>query len=206
MDHFNFSMFPDTADSESGDDVSVLSEGSVDSQATVLYLDTQPNQLTGHEDVDGDLSVVTVGSDATDDSDVIDLTVAGLPGNPVEVPLDHEELFPGKLLRMRLMRFLWVEFVHETSALVAFGIENDASTIAARSKMTIISRAINAMAAPTGKDSDGNPAGDDGMNEADVEFLISTSCPLNSDPLEMKRNAWFELCEPWGGDDYFLYV
>jgi hypothetical protein len=41
---------------------------------------------------------------------------------------------------------------------------------------------INALAAPTGKDADGNAAGNDGMSLFDVEYLIIVSSPFH----------WFE--------------
>ena len=132
---------------------------------------------------------------------VITLAV-GLHGFPAEIPFDHEEhADPGKLSRMRLMRLLWNEYVLEASALADYEV-NNAWTSAARAKIGALSQAINAMAAPTGKDSDGNPTGDDGINMYDVEFLISTTCPFHFGPPEMKRDVWFELCEPRGEDGH----
>jgi hypothetical protein len=125
------------------------------------------------------------------DLSIIDLTYA-TPGFPVEIPLDYgEQGISCELPRMRLMRSLWVELMKEESLLAELNLFSNR----ARTKSRALSTAISALAAPTGKDSDGNSVGDDGMNLLDVECLVRTSSPFYSDTPGMKRDAWLLLCE-----------
>lgn len=106
-------MRTDATGSDSEDDEnSVITRSSVDSQATVLY-----DPIGG----DDDNSISTAGSL------IIDLTQAGLPVLPVQIPYQYEEqLSSEKLARMRLMLLLWDEYVKEHIRLDEFGTVNNA--------------------------------------------------------------------------------
>mmetsp|Transcript_50537 Transcript_50537/g.94010 ORF Transcript_50537/g.94010 Transcript_50537/m.94010 type:complete len:193 (+) Transcript_50537:56-634(+) len=170
-------MLPDTSGSDE-DDLSMVSSGSFDSNATVDYWDDV--RLANPD-------LVNVIEEAPEE--------LGQPPSS------------SKLGRIKLMRLLWKELMEETTVLVQFARDGHADwSPNSQAKTRALEAAINAVAAPTGKHEDGSPAGDDSMHFFDIEYLVSTSAPMphpvSDEVSREKRDYWFEICAPYCHDGH----